>query len=807
MPAATVSPTQRDRAVKADGKAGMDATIRKPGYLEPGSPFPERRETRRGGDMRIPPASFPLARLLLVFVFALVASSAAVAGEPVRGRVADSAGEPVAGARVIATGEGPLATSVTDARGEFVIDAAPRGRLTLRVSMDGFRGAVVTVAEQKPGLDVGTITLGVSAVSESIVVSASQVEVPLTQVMSSVTVIDSSEIVTRQLHSVADALRTVPGLAVAATGGIGGTTGVFPRGGESNYTLVIVDGVPVNSFGGDFDFGHLPTANVERIEVVRGPQSALFGSNAIGAVVRITSKRGGPPSAAFNVEGGQFGSSRVAAATAGTFRAFEWGAAFDQLLSDGMNGERLDSGLTVENDDYERRTGTVSAGWRSGASWIRGSLLRAVDERGFPGPFGSNPIGAYSEIDLVSRGENSRTAGGGAFFTPLSQRLQVRGQAGFNRYDSDFASGFGPSDAFSRRWNAGGQLDAALVPGLDLTAGVELLGERAGSTFITGAASQPVPVERFVAGYFAEGRWASSDRVFVTAGLRIDDIRRERLEESPDPFSPRPVLPEDSVVSTNPRVGAAWIVRGAGADSTKIRGAFGTGIRPPDGFELAFTDNPSLRPERSKSAEAGVDHTFAAGHAVVEATMFTNHYDDLIVAVGSFSGASRYRTDNISNAKATGLELALTLRGRTASLGGIDLTGRVGYTALDTEILAVDQDDAAPPPFAVGQALLRRPAHQFFADASLTAGRVTAFVRGNGRGTALDVEPSLGTFGGLFDAAGYGVWSLGATVGATRHASVYARVENVFNRSYEEAFGFPALGRRFTAGLRVAASR
>ena len=747
---------------------------------------------------------FPLVSLLWL-VLLTVAAPHVRAADPIRGRVVDASGRTVAGARVIATGEGPLATVVTDTRGEFVIDAPPRGRVNLRVTMDGFRAASLTLDEKSP--DVGTITLGISAISESVVVSASQVEVPLTEVTSSVTVIDRAEIETRQLHSVADALRTVPGMAVVATGGLGAVTSVFPRGGESNYTLVLIDGVPANSFGGDFDFGHLSTANVERIEVVRGPQSALFGSNAIGAVVRITSRRGGPPSAAFTFEGGRFGTSRLSASTAGSHQEFEWGASYDQLLSDGMNGELLDNGLTVENDDYTRRTGGGSAGWRRGGSWVRGDLHHTEDERGFPGPFGSDPAGSYGGIELVSRGDNTRTVGGVAFFTPLSQRIELRGQTGFNRYDSDFASSFGPSSAFSRRWNGGAQLDAAVGHGLDVSAGIDLLGERAGSTFIRGAASQEIPVERSAAGYFAEGRWNSNERVFITAGLRVDDIRRDQLEESPDRFSPRPVLPKDTVVSVNPRIAGAWIVRSTGADYTKIRGAAGTGIRPPDGFELAFTDNPELKPERSRSAEVGVDQTFAGGHAVAEATVFTNHYDDLIVAVGSFSGSSRYQTDNISNARATGLELALTLRGRVMQWGGLDLAGRIGYTALDTEVLAVDQDDAAPPPFEVGQALLRRPAHSFFADASVTSGRVTAFVRGNGRTTTLDVEPSMGTFGGLFDAPGYNAWSTGATVRAAKYLDVYARLENIFNRTYEEAFGFPALGRRFTAGLRVAAGR
>ncbi len=744
---------------------------------------------------------------LLIASLPLVAAPEVGAAEPIRGRVVDSSARAVSGARVIATGDGPLAAALTDGRGEFVIDAALRGRIILRVSMDGFRAATVTLDEQKPGRDVGTITLGVSAVSESVVVSASQVEVPLTQVTSSVTVIDRAEIESRQLSSVADALRTVPGLTVAATGGAGATTGVFPRGGESNYTLVLIDGVPANSFGGDFDFGQLSTVNIDRIEIVRGPQSALFGSNAIGAVVRITSRRGGPPSGGIDVEGGQLGSSRVSASSAGSHQGFEWGASFDRLDTDGRNGERLDNGVTVANDDYTRRAASASAGWRRGGSWLRGDLRRAVDERGFPGPFGSNPIGAYGGIDLDGRGDNTRTVGGVAFFTPLSQRLRLSGHTGFNRYDSEFASGFGPSEAFSRRWTGGAQLDLALGHGVDLSSGVEVQRERAGSTYITGATAQKVPVQRLAVGYSAEGRWSSHDRVFVTAGVRVDDIRRDRLEESPDRFSPRPVLPEDTVVSANPRIAAAWIVRSAGSDSTKVRGAFGTGIRPPDGFELAFTDNPALRPERSRSLEAGVEHSFAGGHALAEGTVFANDYDDLIVAVGSFSGASRFKTDNISNARATGLELTFTVRGRVARWGGLDLAGRIGYTALDTEVLAVDQANGAPPPFSVGQALLRRPAHQFFADGSLTAGRVSAFVRGNGRGSALDVEPSRGTFGGLFDAPGYNVWSLGATVRAVRFLDIFARVENLFDRTYEEAFGFPALGRRATVGLRVAAGR
>ena len=749
-------------------------------------------------------------RLLLSFAFSalliLAGVPAAFAAGPVSGRVVDQAGEPVAGARVLASSGGAAVASVqTDRDGRFTLHPPTDARLTLRVAVEGFRAETLSLDAGSEPRDVGTLTVRVSALAESVVVSASQVEVPLSEVTASVTIIDGSEVESRQLHSVGDALRSVPGLTLVSTGGLGATTGLFPRGGESNYTLVVIDGVPANSFGGDFDFGHLSTANLERIEVVRGPQSALFGANAIGSVVRLVSRRGGAPSARFDLEVGRYGTSRLAASSAGSRGAFEWGGSFDQLLSDGRNGDTTAAGERIENDDYERRGVSASAGWRQGGSWLRGDVRHAVDERGFPGPFGSNPAGIYSGIDTVARGENTRTLAGVSFFKPATARWRVHAQANHNRVDSDYASAFGTSEAYSRRWTGRLQSDVSVAPGLDVSAGVEGQRERAGSTFITGASAQTIPVSRANTGYFAEGRWSARDRLFVTAGLRVERIRRDRIEESPSPFSPRPVLPADTVVSSNPRLAAAWLARSSASDYTRLRGAVGTGIRPPDGFELAFTDNPGLRPERSVSAEAGIDHGFAAGHGLLEATFFSNDYDDLIVAVGSFSGASRYQTDNISNARARGLELAVTGRGRVARAA--EVTGRLGYTRLDTEILAIDQDRDAPPPFAVGQDLLRRPRHQFFADASIATARFALFVRAGGRGKTLDVEPSYGTFGGLFDARGYHVWSTGVSWRVVKALELYGRVENLFDRSYEEAFGFPALGRRATAGLRVAAGR
>ena len=720
---------------------------------------------------------------------------------PVTGRVVDPAGHPVPGATVIVSGEGhPLRSFLTDASGRFSLELPDTGRFEVRVAVPGFRSDVTVVDPTSRDI---VIQLAVSALSEAVVVSAAQVEILLSQASSSVTVITGAELRARQVHSVADALRTVPGLSVAATGGPGAVTGVFPRGGESNFTLVFVDDVPVNAFGGEFDFAHLTTENVERIEVVRGPQSALFGSNAIGAVVRVVTRRGGTPALAGSIEAGGYGIRRLAGSTSGSTGAFEWGVSGERFTSDGFNG-RMVGEFLVENNDYARTSGTASAGWRTRAATLRAQLSHATDTRGVPGPFGSNPVDAFTAIDTVSRGDNTRTLASVTALVPVTTRVRSLFQAAYHHLDSDFVSPFGTSQSHSRRWSGRAQVDFPVVRALEMTAGAELQREDAGSTFITGARAQPVPVERTVAGYFVEGRWTPTARLHVTGGLRLDRIGRDRLEESPDPFAPRPVLEDDTVVSVNPRAAVAWTARGGSADSTRLRASIATGIRPPGAFDIAFTDNPSLKPERSFSTEAGIEQAFAGGQGRAEAVAFFNSYDDLIVAVGSFRESSRYTTDNISNARSRGFELALSGVRRVASVA---VRTRIGYTWLDSEVLAVDEDDAAPPPFTVGQPLLRRPRHQVSAEMTASGGPLTLFLSGGARSRVLDVEPSFGTFGGLHYAAGFHAWNAGASWRVARVGELFGRVENLLDRRYEEALGFPALGRRATVGIRIAPGR
>jgi outer membrane receptor protein involved in Fe transport len=246
-------------------------------------------------------------------------------------------------------------------------------------------------------------------------------------------------------------------------------------------------------------------------------------------------------------------------------------------------------------------------------------------------------------------------------------------------------------------------------------------------------------------------------------------------------------------------VSVAWSVRQDGA--TRVHASAGTGIRPPDAFEIAFTDNAELEPERSRSIEAGVSHVVARG-LDVDVTAFWNDYDDLIVAVGrSLADASRYRTDNVSNARAQGLEVA----GRWHLGTGLSIDA--AYTFLSTEILAVDRASVAPDPFSVGDPLIRRPRHQASLQAIAARGPVTGFVEAGARGRTLDIEPNYGAFGGLFENAGFVALNAGVTVRVHRVVDVFVRGLNLTDRWYEETLGFPALGQSGVAGVRLALGR
>jgi outer membrane cobalamin receptor len=742
--------------------------------------------------------------LSLVLATGLVAGPEPAGAATLRGTATDPDGRRVAGAEVRVTAGGSNLATRTAADGTFVLEGLPAGTCRLRVLHEGFRAEPIEVtvaAEEDRNVDV---RLDISAVTEAVVVSAAQVETALSNAPSSTTVISAADLRSHQVDTLSDALRTVPGFSVSTSGSRGALTSVFPRGGESDYTLVVVDGARVNLFGGGYDFATLAAGDVERIEVVRGPQSALFGADAIGGVVQVISRTGGPFRLAGTAEAGMQDTWHAAASTGGSAGAWSWSGAIDHLRSQGWNGDRTDAGTIVGNDDGQRVTGGGTAALATSRATARVAVNAGATERGFPGPFGSDPNGTYAGIDLVSRGWNDWTNVAGSVTFAVSG-AQVRTSGAWADIDGRFDSPYGRSDTETRRGSARAQVDAPLSSLLSVSAGAEVLSERAGSTYITGTAQQAIPVTRADAGVFGELRVETRDRLLVSAGVRVEWLRRDRLEPSPNPYAPRPELPKDVVVSPNPRVAVSWFAREpAGRRGwTRAHGSVGTGIRAPDALEIAFTDNPDLAPERNRSIDAGIEQAWLDGALVVDVTAFHNRYDDLIVAVGrSFADASQYLTDNIANARARGVETSAAYR----ASNGLSLTA--AYTWLDTEVLAVDGTSGeAPAPFLVGDPLIRRPRHQGWVGATLARPRWSVFTRIDIRGEVLDVDPSYGAFGGLVTGDGFATVRAGAALRVGSRLDLLLRADNLLDQRYEEAVGYPALGRSIIAGARVAAGR
>jgi len=773
------------------------------GYV-PFLPFAGDRRviTPKGDSMPTSFSRFVFLSLAFSFLCGAFASAANVTG-----RVKDPDGRPVSNARVIVSGPlGIVSTVQSDSSGEFVINELAAGRYELRAVVEGFRSHIADVALTADERRDITIDLQISAISESVVVSASQVERPLSRTTDSVTVLTGTDLRIRQVDTLSDALRLAPGVTVARNGTRGALTSVFGRGGESNFMLVLVDGMRANDFGGGFSFEELPSAGIERVEIVRGPQSALFGSDALAGIVQVITRRDRP----WTVEGrgdlGGLGTRQGSMAASGARAAWSWSGAAETIRSDGFTGIAPASGERVGNDDYSHRYLSAHTAWHdSQGLQLGGDVHVSRSERGFPGPYGSDPNHTFSGVDRIARGINDRLQVGAHalhFWPGAHPRVRQRTQVSWGDFNGSFAGQF-PSITESQRLAARTQTDAVLARTASVSAGVEYQREHARSTYITGVDPSPLPIVRDVVGYFGELRIDAGTRTTASLGLRVEQIRRRALEGSTSAGRPR--FGSDSEISPNPKVSVAWLARGeqneATMGATRIHASAGTGIRPPDAFEIAFTDNPSLQPERSRSFEIGVSQNLIGGALSADATTFFNRYDHLIVAVGrSLRDASRYRTDNISNARARGLEISIA--GRSA----FGLDARVAYTFLDSQILADDGGIGdAPSPFKAGDALLRRPRHQVTVDLAVVRSRTNAYLRLNSRGGVLDVDPSFGSFGGLLMAPGFFAAGAGAAVHLTSHWEIYGHVTNLFDRKYEEALGFPASPRTLTIGVRIAA--
>ncbi|HWA16683.1 MAG TPA: TonB-dependent receptor, partial [Gemmatimonadales bacterium] len=599
---------------------------------------------------------------------------------------------------------------------------------------------------------------------------------PLARTIASTTVITGEELRQRGVYFLSDALKQVPGAAVVSQGSYGGVTSLFLRGGESDYTKVLIDGVPVNQAGGAFNFGLLSTDNIERIEIVRGPVSVLYGSDAVTGVIQVFTRRGeGPLRSEFTGQAGSHGTYDGSVAIRGGTEDLSYSASISRFTSDGIYAFNSSFGNTVGSAALTARPDaktSVTLTARTGDNTFR-----------FPTDF----TGAISDSNQLTR-QNSQTLGLD-FARRFSERAEVRVQlASHNQVDgaennpdspgdTDF---FSQSQGRSQRRSADlrGIFQPSSLARITIGSQFEIEDIREFST-----AGDPFAATRNNVGLYGQGVFTPGTAAVINVGVRVEDN-------------------EEFGTHLTYRLGAVYAIGGG----LRARGSLGSSFKEPslrenfarDAFEVG---NPKLDPEQSRSWEVGVEQALLGGRVSLAVSYFDQRFTDLIQYLNAAPGEPNYQ--NVSKATSRGVEL----------IGDIRPTSWFAVTASYTYLRTnVDDAGGAGGPgtaFEESRPLVRRPKHSARIDArSRFADRLSIGVAANYVGTRDDIDfiafPSVRTELPSYVSLDADVsFDLMHQAGGRPGLSASLRAENLFDQQYDTVFGFEGRGRAVFAGFRL----
>jgi vitamin B12 transporter len=727
-------------------------------------------------------------RLILSLVcplFASIVPPAASAGS-LAGTVRTSDGLALPGVAVAVDGSRVERRLTTGPDGGFVVPDLAPGSYTIGVDAPGLELVAPARARIGDGETRVALVLKPAPVAERLVVSATRGEATLSTLGVSVEVLDRERIEDRAAPSLLPLLQEVPGVATARVGQTGLQASVFVRGGESRYAHVSVDGVPVNQPGGSFDFGTALPFELESVEVVRGAASSLYGNDALAGVVSLQTRRARPgeaPSVRLEGEAGSYDWMRGLAATSGAKGRLDWNAGLQRVATD--NHE--------PNSRFEQTAAALSAGLEVDPRTSLRTVVRLDDSTtGTPGPtaYGRPDLDASFEREDVVASTRLRRAG-----VRLSQQIHVgyartrqlsvdpldsgawvpEGDgrtAGFALYDYPNPEGFQNQTA---RLEAGYQADFALGTRHLVTGG----GEAERETGALGNRSEDLlRPTRTSFGVYLQDRVLIGARAYLTVGGRVE---------------------RNGSYGTHAVPRAALAVRlREGEDATTLRASAGMGIKEPSFFEsygesFFARGNPDLDPERSTTFDLGLEQRLFGSRLRASATVFHHDYRDQIaytvVDYDTFEGTYV----NLAHTRAQGLELELEAR----PLAAVQVLGQ--YTYLDGKIL--DSPSDFDPVYAAGEPLLRRPRNA----GSLTV--QVSFRRGSAGATLVRVgERADSDFVGLGLVRNPAYTRLDARLRlrVVGPLEAYVVAENLTDERYQEALGYPALGRAVRGGVRLA---
>jgi vitamin B12 transporter len=725
-------------------------------------------------------------RLLLSFCISAFLAALSIAPNSVAqtqaakisGIVMDPQGSIIADAQVSAESIPPAgspAHGVSASDGRFSLTLVP-GRYRLTIARDSFAAATQEITIGAGETRELQVRLALEPLSSKVVVTAQALPLEAESSPGPLTILTRGQIDQRAATSLPDLLATQPGFSLGRTGPEGGQASLFLDGGNSNYTKVLVDGVPANTPGGLIDFSNFTLDNIDKIEVVHGAESALYGSDAMDGVIQIFTHRGTtriPEFTAF-ADGGNFSTGRGGAELSGLLGRFDYSAAVSDLQTAGQ-------GL---NDAFRDRTLSGNFGWRiSDTARINLALRDNDSQAGTPGQTLFQPANPTDAISL-----HDFDAGLHADFKTGSHwhHQLIGAETYFREFNFD---PFFPSFYQYNRAGFTGQ-STYLFRGFGVTAGYEYEVENGFlSTPADGGLTLAViHARRNNQAGFLDIRWQPIARLTLNAGARAEDNAD---------FGTRVV----------PRAGASYALRtaqGAFGD-TRLQASYGKGIVEPRfdqsfGIDPCFPGDPTLLPEQSRTVNAGIEQKLAADRMRVTAEYFDSRFYNIVsfksvtpsagcLAIHDPFGAGTYFNTNLARARgATFSTEARLTRWLSAS---------ANYTYDSTRVLSAPNN--SDPNYIVGSRLLRRPVNSGNVVLNAAFRRMDWNLSGYFTGRRSDSD-FLGL--GFTSNPGYARFDLASSYRLAHGFSFYGRIANLANKQYQEVLGYPALGREFRIGVK-----
>jgi vitamin B12 transporter len=618
-----------------------------------------------------------------------------------------------------------------------------------------FLFTLVTTTSAMRGQDAVASTFDQNeAEAEPIIVSATRFDIPLDQSPASVSVITSEDIDLKQIERVSDALREVPGLSVVQTGAAGQLTSVFTRGLRSEHTQVLLDGVPINQgLQGAFDFANLTTDNIGRIEIVRGPQSTLYGPRALAGVIHLFTKEGeGTPGITLSSEGGSYDTFREALESDGKIEKFDYS----------IGASRLDTDNARPNNQYRNSAAIADVGWSPNEQLRVSSLFTySLSDTGNPNSiFNPKPIDNFlTEKWLIAPHVDLRVGDWWEhkfiFSYDHERQLNDPNQDGF----------VGPTRALFERTTIDYQNNLNPASWLTLTSGFFYTRVNAGQErpFVSQAfGPQPTFISdhtQEVAGFLQAT--VNIDNFIFVAGGRLDNFNQ---------------------------FGDVWTYRFAGSykidkTNTTLHSSVATGFSPPSSQDKIFGMNFGLLPEKDLGWDIGIEQRLWENRVRVGATYFHNDLSNVI----GFNG--QFQTLNLGAAETQGVEMEL----RAQPI--VDLTFTASYTYLDAE--KTSSADISQPQ---GARLPRRPRNEVYVSGSYLWWKK---LRTTIAAKFVNAREEINFGGPNFDIEDYSFVNISAEYEINPHMSIFGRIDNLTNEHYAEVFGFPALGRAVYGGVKL----